>query len=229
MFMLKPFGPDIWMSDGPTVSVAGFHYPTRMAVIRLTDGGLFIWSPTQLTPELAAAVNQLGPVHHIVAPNHLHHLSLGQWADAYPDAALHAAPKLAEKRADLRFDDTLSETGPWHADIDQVIVPGNAITTEVVFFHKASKTVLFTDLIQQFPPGFHTGWRGIVARLDLMTGDAPQVPRKFRLAFRNRKAAKAALAQILAWPADQVIMAHGQPVTSDGQACLKHAFRWLMG
>lgn len=28
---------------------------------------------------------------------------------------------------------------------------GNLITTEVVFFHVKSGTVLFTDLIQQFP------------------------------------------------------------------------------
>ena len=39
--MLKPFGHEIWTADGPQIAIAGFHYPTRMAVIRLPDRGLF--------------------------------------------------------------------------------------------------------------------------------------------------------------------------------------------
>ncbi|TCP73121.1 hypothetical protein [Sphingomonas sp. PP-CE-1G-424] len=36
--MLRHFGEEIWIADGPTVSVAGFAYRTRMMVIRLSDG-----------------------------------------------------------------------------------------------------------------------------------------------------------------------------------------------
>src|SRR5207253_182649 len=49
------------------------HYPTRMAVIRLSGGGLFLWSPIPLTDGLRAEVDALGEVSHIVAPNSLHH------------------------------------------------------------------------------------------------------------------------------------------------------------
>ncbi|WP_239479534.1 hypothetical protein [Actibacterium sp. 188UL27-1] len=42
--MLTPIGHDIWIVDGDDVTVLGFRYPTRMAVIRLSEGGLFIWS-----------------------------------------------------------------------------------------------------------------------------------------------------------------------------------------
>jgi hypothetical protein len=35
--MLQPFGPGIWISDGPDAVVAGFRYPTRMAVIALDE------------------------------------------------------------------------------------------------------------------------------------------------------------------------------------------------
>ncbi|MGX1198497.1 hypothetical protein [Parvibaculum sp. MBR-TMA-1.3b-4.2] len=32
--MLKPFGPDIWIAEGPVVSAyLGFRYPTRMAFL----------------------------------------------------------------------------------------------------------------------------------------------------------------------------------------------------
>ena len=108
-----------------------------------------------------------------------------------------------------------------------MIVRGNLITTEVVFFHKASGTVIFTDLIQQFPRGFHSGWRAVVARLDLMVNDRPTVPRKFRAAFIGRKAAREALHRIKDWPAERVIMAHGPTVTRDAKGLIERAFDWL--
>ena len=77
--MLKQFGPEIWIVDGPEVSTGGFHYGTRMAVIRLSDGGLFIWSPIKLTEALRFEADALGEVRHLVAPNSLHHLFLDDW------------------------------------------------------------------------------------------------------------------------------------------------------
>ena len=37
---LRQFGPAIWIADGPPVSFLGFPYPTRMAVMKLIEGGL---------------------------------------------------------------------------------------------------------------------------------------------------------------------------------------------
>jgi hypothetical protein len=227
--MLQPFGENIWLADGPQTAVAGFAYPSRMAVIRLTGGGLFIWSPVALTAQLRAKADALGPVVSLVAPNSLHHLFLAEWQAAYPAAKAYAPPGLRDRRRDLTFDGDLAEAPApeWAQDIDQVLVRGNLITTEVVFFHKTSRTVLFTDLIQHFDAKAFTGWRAIVARLDLMTAAEPEVPRKFRTAFVDRRKARAALARILSWPAVRVVMAHAPPVTQDGGAFIRRAFRWL--
>ncbi|HEX4534470.1 MAG TPA: DUF4336 domain-containing protein, partial [Rhizomicrobium sp.] len=70
---LEPLGKDIWIAEGPVVSFFGFPYPTRMALIRLGNGDLFVWSPIALTPELKAQVDALGPVKHLVSPNKIHH------------------------------------------------------------------------------------------------------------------------------------------------------------
>ncbi|MBR0757303.1 DUF4336 domain-containing protein [Bradyrhizobium jicamae] len=229
--MLKQFGQDIWIADGSNVAVAGFHYPTRMAVIKLSDGSLFIWSPIRLTDDLRAEVDALGSVQHMIAPNSLHHLFLGEWQRAYPAATLHAPPGLRKRRKDIAFDVDLKDapSADWAAEIDQIAMRGNLITTEVVFFHVRSGTVLFTDLLQQLPAASLSGWRAIVAKLDLMTGPEPSVPRKFRLAFVNRRAARNALQRILAWPAERVLMAHGTPVESDAGTFLRRAFGWLTG
>jgi hypothetical protein len=228
--MLQPFGDEIWIAEGPIAVVAGFRYPTRMAVIRLSDGTLFIWSPVALSEPLCAAVDALGPVRHIVAPNSLHHLFIGDWQTAYSDAKLYAPPGLRKRRKDVVFDGDLDDdpAPQWSGEIDQVVVRGNAITTEVVFFHRKSRTAIFTDLIQHFEPGWFTGWRALVARLDLMTAREPAVPRKFRGAFTNRGAARAALRRILAWSVDKVLMAHAAPVEAGGQAFIARSFAWLM-
>ncbi|QUS58143.1 DUF4336 domain-containing protein [Pseudovibrio brasiliensis] len=200
-----------------------------MVVIRLQDGGLFIWSPIGLTKDLKDEIDALGPVRHIIAPNHLHDSFLTEWAQTYPEAKLHAAPSLAEKRSDLTFTSTLSNTAPanWQDEIEQCVVGGNSITTEVVFFHKASGTTLFTDLLQQFPKGWFKGWRALIARLDLMTEPTPSVPRKFRVAFRDKATACKALRKVLNWPTNAVVVAHGNPIATGGTAYLNRAFRWL--
>jgi hypothetical protein len=227
--MLQCFGEEIWIADGPVADVAGFHYPTRMAVIRLAGGGLFVWSPVALTDALRAAVDALGPVRHVVAPNSLHHLHLDAWRQAYPNACFVAPPGLRRKRPDVVFDDDLADGSvhDWSADIDHVPVHGNLITTEVVFFHRPSRTAIFTDLIQQFSPGWFTGWRAIVARLDLMTAPRPEVPRKFRNAFVGRRAARESVRRILAWPTERVLMAHAPPVEADGRVFIRRSFHWL--
>ncbi|HEY4345586.1 MAG TPA: DUF4336 domain-containing protein [Parvibaculum sp.] len=228
--MLTPFGHAIWTADGSdVVAMLGFHYPTRMAVIRLSGGRLFVWSPVALTDDLRTAVDALGEVRYLIAPNALHHLFIADWKRAYPNARTYAAPGLQEKRKDIVFDENLEDAqiADWSGEIEHVSIP-NAIASEVVFFHRESGTAIFTDLIQQFPARWFSGWRAVVAKWDLMLGSEPSVPRKFRVAFTGRRAARASLERILAWPAEKVLMAHGTPVTGNGQAFIRRAFRWLM-
>jgi hypothetical protein len=228
--MLDSFGQEIWLVNGPEVIAAmGFHYPTRMAIVRLDNGDLWLWSPVALSDELRAEVDLLGPVRHIVAPNSLHHVFLADWAAAYPEARVYAAPGLAEKRKDIAFAATLGDApeADWGDEIAQVAMTGNRITTEVVFFHRASSTALFTDLLQQLPVGWFKGWRALVARLDGMVGLEPAVPKKFRVAFSDKDAARAGLRRIMSWPVHAVVVAHGAPVTTEGKAFLKRAFAWL--
>jgi hypothetical protein len=118
---LQEFGPEIWIAGGPTVTAAaGFHYPTRMAVIRLAGGALFIWSPIPLSDELKAATDALGEVRYVIAPNSLHHTFLGDWRRAYPGARLYAVPGLRQQREDLVFDDDLGDApaSAWSEAID---------------------------------------------------------------------------------------------------------------
>src|SRR4051794_21109200 len=164
---LGAFGPNIWIADGPVVPFYTLPYPTRMALVRLGDGGLFVWSPIALTKGLKAEVDALGDPGFIVAPNKLHHSYLAEWKAAYPQAKLVAPPGLRRRRSDLAFDADLMDApdSDWAGDIDQVLFAGSFAMTEAVFFHRASRTAIFGDLIQSLPRDPVKGWRRGLARL----------------------------------------------------------------
>ena len=82
--MLELLGQGIWFADGGIVSFKGFDYPTRMAAVRMADGGLWLWSPVAKTAAIEAEVRSLGPVRHLVSPNKLHYLFLAEWQASFP-------------------------------------------------------------------------------------------------------------------------------------------------
>lgn len=230
--LLLEFGPDIWAGEGPVVPFfLGFRYPTRMAVIRLSDGSLFVWSPIALSDELKGEVDSLGPVRYLVSPNFLHHLFLGEWKSAYPNARLFASPGLRKRRKDLAFDGDLADAPGegWAADLDQVLVHGSFVMTEAVFFHRASRTAIFADLIENLPHDWFGGWRKYIARLGGIMEPNPGAPREWRASFIDRRRARAALGRILDWPIERVLIAHGKPATSNGKTFVRNAFTWLLG
>lgn len=50
--MLNEIERDIWVADGASVPFFGFPYPTRMTVVRLADGSLWVCSPIALSPAM---------------------------------------------------------------------------------------------------------------------------------------------------------------------------------
>ena len=227
--MLEARGPDLWLCEGPTVDFLGFPYPTRMAVVRLASGELWLWSPVEWSEALAAELERLGRVSQLVAPNKLHHLYLGEWADRFPEARLHASPGLVRKRPDLHFHSELSEAPDpaWEGEIDQVVFRGSRFMEEVVFFHRGSSTVLVCDLIQRMDPAGFSGWRGWLMRANGLVGPDGSTPLEWRASFLSRRRARAALRTALAWKPDHLVIAHGVLPEENGEQALARGLRWL--
>jgi hypothetical protein len=200
-----------------------------MAVVRLSKGDLWVWSPTTLGEGLAAEIDSLGPVRHLVEPNKLHHLFLHEWASAYPDARLYAPPGLAKKRRDLKFDVELGDEpeAAWAGEIDQVIFRGSLFMEEVVFYHRHSRSALVCDLIQKFDPQSARGLQGLIMRLDGLVGPDGSTPREWRASFWNRRAARAALREALKWDVERLVIAHGVWVSKNGGDALRRSLAWL--
>lgn len=228
--MLREFGPDLWIADGPTVQFMGwFPYPTRMAVVRLRGGGLWVWSPIALDDALVEQVAALGPVQHLVAPNKLHHLFLTPWRERFPAARLQLAPGLAKKRPDLAAGGELGDAPDpaWAGELDQVVFRGSFALEEVVFFHRASRTALVCDLVQRFDPARATGLSGAVMRLWGLVGEAGSTPREWRASFVRRKPARAAKRTLLSWDPERLVVAHGLCAESDARGAIARGLHWL--
>ena len=227
--MLEEFGPSLYKAEGPTVSFYGFAYPTRMAIVRLSDGGSWVWSPVALTDELANSVEAIGPVRHIVSPNKIHHLFLAEWAQRWPEARLYAPPGLAQRKPHLRFDaELLNEPdAAWAAEIDQVIFHGSLVMEEVAFFHRKSRTAIMGDLIQRHLESEITGWKGMLMKLDSLVGDQGSTPREWRATFLHRKRARQAREQVLGWHPDRLLIAHGKCVQTNATEVIKDALSWI--
>ncbi len=200
-----------------------------MAIARLADGGLWVWSPIPLSEELRSAVEALGPVRHIVSPNKIHHLFLQEWTQRWPDAQLHEPPGLAKRRPDLAFDAELGdEADPaWAADIDQTIFRGSFAMEEVAFFHRPSRTAIVCDLVQRHDPARMRGFKGLLMRLDGLVGEEGSTPREWRLSFLRRRRAREARAKVLAWKPDRLLIAHGTCARENATAILERALRWI--
>jgi hypothetical protein len=232
--MLKPLGTDLWFADGGVVSFYGFDYPTRMVVVRLANGGLWLWSPVEKTDDLLREVRALGTVRHIVSPNKLHYLFLRDWQAEFPAAKVWATRQTIAKCGEIDFAGALADDPPaaWSGQIDQFYFDNSLFVDEVIFFHRASRTAVIADLSQNFSESFlerhWPWWMRKIAQAAKMIEGWGYPPIDYRTSFRRRSSARPKIRALIEQHPQHVVMAHGEVVTKDGEAFLARAFSWLL-
>lgn len=224
--MLQQLASNLWIIHRP-LRFYGLELGTRMTIIRLADNSLFLHSPVALDPETHQALDRLGKVQYVIAPNRLHHLYVGDYIEAYPDAHFYAAPGLAEKRPDLKFDYIFSndQSYPWQPEIEHLIFQGLPFLNEVVFYHRPSQTLLLTDLGFQITAS--SPW---LTRMLARFGGVYQklgLPLDLRLLIRNRSDVRQSIQTILRWDIQQITLCHGDIVTSQAKQKLTQAWQQI--
>lgn len=227
---MRRIGKDIWIVDGETVSFFMLPYSTRMTLVRLADGALWVHSPIRLSDALRRRVEELGEVRYLIAPNHLHHLYLRDWQQAYPRAQAFGTAEVIDKRDDLIFDGRL-EAGacyPWSHELRHRLFTGSPVMEECVFLHVRMRTLIVADLVENFAPrAFGPLQRGL-ARMTGILAPHGGMPRDWRLSFTFHKAeARAHLRAILAWRPETLVMAHGEIIETEAEVFLRRSFGWL--
>lgn len=222
--MLSLFAEDVF-TEPREIRFWGVESGTRMNVVRLGDGGLFVHSPVALDDATRRAVDALGEVRAVVAPSVFHHLYVAQWMAAYPRALFAACPGLEWKRPDLAFSCVLGDVphAIWSNDLEQVYFSARR-ENEVVFFHRKSRTMICCDALLNL--GKH---RSLRTRLSarLMGNTEPGFGWPERFMIRNRTLARRQVDRILEWPIEHILLAHGDVITTDGREVVRRAYAWL--
>jgi len=236
----KRFGPDIGIIDGPFeyLTVAGIRLPlaftTRMTVVCLKGGDLFLHSPIAFDDAIAGRLQSMGKIRHLVSPNQFHYAHIGEWSRAFPDAVTWASPRVRGRArtrgADVQFKMDLGPDAPeeWRGEIDQTAIPGGSFG-EIVFFHRASKTLILADTIFNLELNkLNQPWR-LAAWLTAMYYPHGQIFFGMRLPILlQKKRARAAIDKILSWEPERIVLSHGRCFETSGSETIRRLFNWNM-
>ena len=204
----------------------GLYLGTRMTVVRLPGGELWLHSVVAIDDLLADEIQSYGPVRHIVMPDVYHHVYVADAIRRWPIARVHAPAAMRRKRPELRIDADLSSTPDpeWCGALLPLHIDGSMLD-ETVFVHPPSRTLIAADLVENFERSPHFG-----TRLYLMAaGLHGHVgwSRFLRPAYRDRRAARQSIDRLLELDFDRIVLAHGQVLEHGGPAAVREAFRWL--
>lgn len=225
--MLRSLGENIWEARGLLGKTGKYDLGTRMTVVRLTDGGLWLHSPIRLDEKLQQDVMALGTVKYVVAPNQYHHLFVSPWLRAFPKAELACVKDLLSKRKDLKPTYLLDsdERMPWEGELPTLVIRGSKLISEAEFFHKDSKTLIMTDFAFNLRP-YPSFWFNTFLRIwGIYNRFSPSV--LVKLFSRDRAAIRRAFAIVSTWDFNRIIVSHGDIVETGAKEKLREAFAWI--
>jgi hypothetical protein len=215
----------VWVEAAP-VSFIGLHVTTNMTVLRLAGRDLLVVSPIALTPARRAAVEALGRVAHLYAPNMFHHRWIGEWAAAFPEARVHAPAGLPRKEPGLRIDRAHGSAPEPAFDglVDEIPIAGFRVD-ETALVYRPARTAIVADLVHNIGRPTH-GWTVVYTKA-MGFYDRVALSRMIRwTGFSDRRAARRSVDALLARDVDRLIVGHGAPLAGAKEA-LATAYRWL--
>jgi hypothetical protein len=223
--MLAQQAEDLWTADYELRVAPGMPFPTRMTVVRLPDRSLILISPIPLDDALTAELAGVGPVSYLLAPSLLHHLHLAAAQRRYPDARLLGPAQLAKKEPALRFEPVDLTNLPVLRDVFSAeLISGASKTSETVFLHRPSRTLIVTDLVFNIetPPAWTTS---LLLRLTGTRGRLAQ-SRMWRLLLDDAYRAQASCQRILEWDFQRLVVAHGNVIPEGAKSRLAGALTY---
>ncbi|KAJ7054379.1 hypothetical protein C8F01DRAFT_488762 [Mycena amicta] len=216
--VIREVTPAITIFSKPFSFIGFLHLGGRSVAVKLTSGDVWVMASTPLTLDTKDTIDKMGPLKWIVASNASHHLYLGQFKEAYPEAKVIGVKGLVEKKKKegMTLDGAYGVDAPetkygFEEEISACYFSGQK-NEDVAFFHVASKTLMQADLLFNLPcteQYSKTSWSGrvpIIGNINPTTG--------LHSFFVNRLGQdQAAMARdaktVLDWAPERIIPSHG--------------------
>lgn len=220
----------IWTLEGNAVSFVGAQTNTRMTIAKLSGGSLWVHSPIAWSREVADFVESLGnQVSAIIAPNKYHYLWVEHWQARFPDAITFAEPAFRKRVEGLSTALELNNTPPelYANEIDQVLCLGNPFFKEAVFFHRESRTAIFTDLIINRDVEDLPFFARMFLQADGVVAPNGGVPRFYKWTTLGRRRARLSANKIKSWQPQRILFAHGRGFAEPAEMVINREFAFL--
>ncbi len=199
--------------DSQLSPLPGVHLPLKSMLVEASVGSLLI-SPVT-TPEEAAAIGTRATT--LLAPSLLHHLTLPDAIARYHPVEVWGPPGLHEKKPELGPMRVFGVDAWPHADtLDFVLIEGAPRRNEIIFFHRASRTIYTADVFFNLhhPDNQPTS---LAYRL-LGVKDRFVVPVTCKAFVKDKTRFRRSLERVLEWDFDRIAMSHGELVVRDGKS-----------
>lgn len=196
--------------------------PTRTMLIRAAAGGVIVVSPPPPHEETFAAIEALGRVSALVAPNSFHYLYLDDAARRFPEASVYLAPGLAARVPSVPNGAELPSS-TLEADLGQIVLDSGRGVSEVILYHAGSRTLFLTDSAFHLVEVAGTATRLFWRAFGVPAGFGPSRTARLML-LPPREQVAAVLERVLAWPFERIVVAHGSVVERDARRVFERGF-----
>lgn len=208
--MLQKIDENIWVVRSACLP---FGALATMTLVRLKNNQVIVISPIRLDDALKAAIESIGEISFLIAPNGFHYLFLSDFLRYFPKAQYYYSPALIKKIKKIQevfphhkmLDENINS--PWMTELRPLLLGGMPNVQEFVFYHQASKTLIACDFMFLI--------RKPVSRLANLVwrlfGIKPQVPsqsRYFRFQIKDQEAFQRSLEEISKLDLRRIIVAH---------------------
>jgi hypothetical protein len=220
---LREVTEGVWIASD-SVRIVGTKLSSNMTVLRLAGDALLLHSPVSMTPERRDAVERLGEIAHLYAPNTFHHRWIGEWAAAFPSARVHAPSELAKELRIDRAHDKEPDSS-FAGVLDEQHFAGFRLH-ETALVHRASRSLVVADLAHNIGRP-QDGWTKFYTRV-MGFYDRVALSRVIRwTAFSDKGATRAGIDALLALPFENMLVGHGEPVLADARSTFSEVYAWL--
>jgi hypothetical protein len=137
---IEAFCPNVWTQWIP-YRFCGLSIGTRMTVVRLPDGNLWIHTPLKMERKRVDELSALGQIKYLICPNRLHDLYPND-LEVLPDIEGFASPRLYDlHKVPWKGNLGVARELPWSGVIAQRLIRGSRWMDEVVFFHLSLQNI----------------------------------------------------------------------------------------
>jgi len=235
--VIREVVPNVWTFSKPFARQGFIPFGGRSTAIKLSDGGVWVFASTPLTPATQAKIDELGPLKYIVGPDAVHYMFLAEFKKAYPEAKLIGIEEHLSKPSlkDLKFDGVYgkdpADTKYGFEDEIQACFFSGFKMHDLAFNHIASGSLIVADLLFNLPAKEQYSQSKSSGSFPLVGQFSPYTWTHKKLVWSmgaDKEAMKRDAKTVAGWNFTRVIPCHGDVIEGTGKQAWEEVYKWYL-